>query len=70
MTIEEISKGLGVPVSMEAYVELDALYLGGKFETNEEFIKYVRKRIPYWRDRRALISALELVHDINNCKTL
>ena len=63
MTLEELSNGLGVPVSKAAYCELDAIYLEESvYLYNSQFIDELKKQFPSQRDRSWLVRTMERIH--------
>lgn len=61
MTKEELEKGIGVPVSYEAYPEFDYLYLS-QFDSQESFYKYIRAKFPSEYERKELVRFMERKH--------
>ena len=62
MTLEELQNGLGVPVSMEAYAELDAKYLSGNYRDCHEFIRELCAQFPDIDDREFYVNNMHYLH--------
>lgn len=66
MTIEELSNGLKVPVNVNSYIELDAIYLDAGFDTPSCFIEALRDYFPTREEREQMLDVLKKLHSLRS----